>query len=364
MRINESAIVLSLGFMLAGCPKGAEPARGDNAANKPASAAAAKPQAAGSGRLAPDTVVATWKDGKLTYGELLEKRKSTFDALERKQLKERYDAEKQEVETMLVDQLVEAAAKAKNQTPEEYFKAIGEAGKITEEEIQAFYDKNVKGRPGAPPLEAIRERMVGFMTQQKGQEVIKKEVDRLKAEAGLKIEMPKPDALKVSFDLAGRPMKGNPNAKITLVEFSDFECPYCSRATGPVEEILKAYPNDVKVYFLHFPLSFHQKAMPAAIAAQCANQQGKFWPYHDKVFANQGGLGGGDAQLETWATEAGLDAAKYKACVANPETKKFVEADMKQGELAGVRGTPSFYINGEPYENGVPTVEALKAYVN
>lgn len=360
MRKTESAILLSMGLMLAGCPKGAEPAHGDSASPKaqPSGQASASNDAQ---RLAPDTVVATWKDGKLTYGELLEKKKSTFEALERKQLKERFDAETQELETLLVEQLVEKVAKTKNQTPEEYFKTLAEGKEVADADIEKFYNENVKPRPGSPPLEQIKDRIKGFLVQQQGQELVKTEIDRLKAEANMKIDLPTPEAMKVKFDLAGRPMKGNPQAKITLVEFSDFECPYCSRATEPVEAILKAYPNDVKVYFLHFPLNFHQKAMPAAIAAQCANEQDKFWDFHDKVFANQSTLA--DDKHVGWAKEIGLDVTKFEACQKNEATAKFVQDDMKQGEMAGVRGTPSFYINGEPYAQGVPTVEALKPYL-
>jgi len=358
---TESAILLSMGLMLAGCPKGAEPAHGDSASPKapPAAQADASKNA---GRLAPETVVATWKGGKLTYGEFLKEKKSTFEALERKQLKERFDAEKQELEGMLVERLVEDAAKAKNQSPEEYFKALAEGTEITDAAIEKFYNENVKTRPGAPPMAQIKDRIKGFLIQQQGQEVVKTEIDRLKAEAGMKIELPTPDAMKVKFELAGRPMKGKADAKITLVEFSDFECPYCSRAVAPVEALLKAYPEDVKVYFLHFPLNFHKKAMPAAIAAQCANEQGKFWEYHDHMFANQSSLA--DDKHAGWAKELGLDVAKFEACQKNEATATFVKADMKQAELAGVRGTPSVYINGEPYSQGVPTVEALKPYLN
>lgn len=359
MRITNTAMLLTTGLMLAGCPKGAEPAHGDSATAKgPAAAAAAAPKAG----LAPDTVVATWKGGKLTYGELIEKKKSTFDALDRKQLQERHAAEKQELEGMLVEQLVEAAAKAKNQTSEEYFKALATGQDINDAAIMEFYNKNVKPRPGSPPLEQIKDKIKGYLIQQQGGEVVKTEVERLKAAAEMKISLPTPEAMKVTFDYTGRPMKGKADAKVTIVEFSDFECPYCSRAVGPVEEILKAYPNDVKVYFMHFPLGFHKKAMPAAVAAQCANEQGKFWEFHDKMFELQRDLA--VEKLGAWAKDLGLDMAKFEACQKNPATEAYVKADMKQAETAGVRGTPSFYINGEPYAQGVPTVDALKPYIN
>jgi protein-disulfide isomerase len=148
------------------------------------------------------------------------------------------------------------------------------------------------------------------------------------------------------------PQIGVKDPKITLIEFSDFQCPYCSRARGTVEELLKIYKDSLQVTFRHFPLPFHNNAMPAAIAAAAAAEQGKFWQMHDKLFANQQALGAED--LEKYAKEIGLDMAKYKAAIANPKTKEAVEADKKMGETFGVGGTPSFFINGHAFSGAYP----------
>ena len=342
-------LLLFVALGLAGCPKAAEPVRGDSATNPPAMRA----QKASNLRLPADTVVASWTGGKLTYGEFLDKRKKTFDRLDREQQMARFKLEEQELESYLSEMLVQEAAKAKNQTEQEYIEALNKEGLASDADVQAFYEQNVKPRPDAPPLDMIKDRIRGFLVAQKGQELVRTEIDRLKAAKGMTSELPAPEAAKASFDLAGRPMKGNPDAKITVVEFSDFQCPYCSRASGAVEELIKAYPNDVKVYFLHFPLSFHEQAMPAAIAAQCANQQGKFWELHDKIFENQRTLAGD--QYAGWAKDVGLDVTKFEACVKDPESEKLVKADVEQGEAAGVQGTPSFYVNGVAHANGPPS---------
>jgi protein-disulfide isomerase len=111
------------------------------------------------------------------------------------------------------------------------------------------------------------------------------------------------------------------------------------------DQILKAYPNDVRFVFKNYPLPFHQQAMPAAKAAVAAGKQGKFWDMHDKIFANQKALTA--ESYATWAGEIGLDVEKFKKDMDSPETAAFVAEEMKQAGAVGVRGTPSFYINGK-----------------
>ncbi len=148
------------------------------------------------------------------------------------------------------------------------------------------------------------------------------------------------------------PSIGATEPKITLITFSEFQCPYCSRAKGTLEELLKIYKDSLQVSFRHFPLPFHNNATPAAIAAVAAAEQGKFWQMHDKLFANQQALGAAD--LEKYAQEIGLDMAKYKAAIESPKTKAVVEADKKMGETFGVGGTPSFFMNGRSFSGAYP----------
>ncbi|MBK6683838.1 MAG: thioredoxin domain-containing protein [Deltaproteobacteria bacterium] len=344
-----------LGALLAACPKPAETPRKDDP--PPAGGAATSDT-----RLPASTVIATWSGGQLTYGELLEKKSSTFSKLKSKYYQDLHTTEQRELEGVVVEMLVKKAAAAKGQSDEDYMKAIAGDPTVTEQQIAEFYEKNVKSSPQAPPLEAIRDRIRQYLQMSGQQEKMKAEIDRLKTEAQLTVTLPAPESSLAKFDLNGRPMKGNKDAKVTIVEFSDFQCPYCSRATPAVEALLKAYPNDVKVYFLHYPLSFHEKAMPAAIATECANRQNKFWELHDKIFADQGNLS--DEQTAKFAAELGLDVPKWTECLKDPAVKAMVSADMQQGEEAGVQGTPSFFINGVQYSQGVPTVEAVKPFVD
>jgi protein-disulfide isomerase len=165
---------------------------------------------------------------------------------------------------------------------------------------------------------------------------------------------PKPpvstEIYKVEVDKA--PRKGVKEPKITLIEFSEFQCPYCNRAKGTLDELLKIYKDSLEISFKHYPLPFHNNAMPAAIAAVAAEQQGKFWEMYDKLFANQQSLEA--ASLEKYAKEIGLDVAKFKAALEDPKTKAVVEADMKQANLFGVQGTPSFFVNGRAFSGAYP----------
>jgi protein-disulfide isomerase len=151
------------------------------------------------------------------------------------------------------------------------------------------------------------------------------------------------------------PSRGKTSAKVTVVEFSDFQCPFCSRAVPAVDELEKKHGKDVRVVWKHMPLSFHPNAMPAALAAEAAREQGKFWEMHDKLFANQASLS--DAAYEQFARDLGLDLQRFQAARAAPATRKRVEDDMAAAAAAGVTGTPTFIVNGEPVvgSNGLAT---------
>ena len=156
----------------------------------------------------------------------------------------------------------------------------------------------------------------------------------------------------VTLRTEGSPTKGPANAKIILVEFSDFQCPYCSKAVTEIDAVLKAFPNDVKLVYKQFPLSeIHSRAMLASQAALAANAQGKFWPMHDKMFANNQNLTR-DNMLK-WAGDLGLDMKRFIADMDSPETKKQIARDLADGEQAGVEGTPTVFVNGKHYNGSL-----------
>lgn len=166
-------------------------------------------------------------------------------------------------------------------------------------------------------------------------------------------QQPPAPATRQKIELVdGTPAKGAKAPLVTIVEWSDFECPFCSRVTPTLKQIHDTYGDKVQVQFRHQPLPFHPRAMPAAKASFAAAKQGKFWEYHDKLFANQKALQ--DADLERYAQEIGLNLGKWKSDMASSEAETVVKKDSEDGTKYGARGTPSFFVNGVPVRGALP----------
>ena len=166
------------------------------------------------------------------------------------------------------------------------------------------------------------------------------------------------------------PTRGAKNADITIVDYSEFQCPFCGRSRGTLDELAKRYEGKIQIVYKNFPLDFHPEAVPAAKAAYAANKQGKFWEMHDKLFATQKSFKGGDidALMAGYAEELGLNMDKFKKDYNDPAVAKQVKDEMAQGSKVGVRGTPNFFINGtrlvgaQPFPKFEEAIEAaLKA---
>jgi len=158
--------------------------------------------------------------------------------------------------------------------------------------------------------------------------------------------------------------KGDQNAKITIIEFSDFQCPYCARyVTETFPQIEKEYIATGKVFYVfhQYPLPFHQYAQKAAESAECAGEQDKFWEMHDKLFANQDKLT--EVDLKGYAANLGLDTSKFNTCLSSGQFTDSVQADMELGQSMGVNGTPSFFINGK-FVSGAQPFESFKAIID
>ncbi|MEK6891803.1 MAG: DsbA family protein [Nanoarchaeota archaeon] len=166
-----------------------------------------------------------------------------------------------------------------------------------------------------------------------------------------------PEQQKVEVSAGNIPFKGQKSAPVTIIEFSDFQCPYCERfytQTLPLIDENYIKTGKVKLTFRNFPLSFHQYAQKAAEASECANEQNKFWEYHNKLFENQHSLD--TDSLKKYASELGLDANKFNSCLDTGKMKSIVQKDFDDGAKYGVSGTPAFFINGisivgaQPYD--------------
>lgn len=155
-----------------------------------------------------------------------------------------------------------------------------------------------------------------------------------------------PDAAKTY----GFPIKkdhnttGNDDAWVTIVEISEFQCPFCKRVGPTLKQIKDKYGKEVRIAFNHNPLSFHKRAMPAAMGSECAGEQGKFWEYHDLIFENQKALE--DANLKGYATKSGIDVGKWEACYKSNKYQSKILGEQKLAAKFGARGTPAFFVNG------------------
>jgi protein-disulfide isomerase len=157
------------------------------------------------------------------------------------------------------------------------------------------------------------------------------------------------------------PQRGADNAAVTIIEYSDFQCPFCRRAEGSVRQVLKKYDGQVRLVYMDFPLPSHRYAMEAAIAARCADEQGRFWSYHDALFENPTDLT--TSGLKSTAEQLGLDNLTFDRCLEQRKFQNVVLADQKEGETAGLRGIPYFIVDGHPM-HGANTPAAFSTIID
>lgn len=323
-----------------------------------------KPAAAQAGNLAsdPKAPVARVSGNTITAGELDSAVKSDLRRLEGEYQERVHGLKKNALEQMIIKRLVEAKAKAENIASEDLVKreVMDKIPEASKEEIQTVYDRAKAAGQQLPPLDQVSGQIVNFLKQQKSQEAMRTYYDKLKAEAKVEMLLPPYRPARVEVAATG-PSKGPEKAPVTIVEFSDFQCPYCSRAESVVTQVMTEYKDKVRVVFRDFPLPFHAQAQKASEAGQCANDQGKFWEMHGKMFANQSSLE--VAALKGYAKDLGLDQAKFDKCLDSGEKTKIVEEHRKAGEEAGVSGTPAFFVNGMPI-TGAQSFETFKGLID
>jgi protein-disulfide isomerase len=269
-----------------------------------------------------------------------------------------YEARRTVLEEIVGDRLIEAEAKALGlDAPALVEREITATVVVTEADVNAWYDANQSRVQGAP-LERVRTPIRDLLREERTKAARAAYVNRLMAKTPVTMALEPP---RLDVAEAGRPAKGPAAAPVRIIEFSDFECPFCLRAFPIVGQVLSAYGDQVRLVYRHYPLPNHPNARPAAEAADCAAEQGKFWEFHDRLFADQTRLGVGD--LKQHASALGLNTAQFNDCV---DTRKFaqqVDADIAAANAAGVSGTPAFFINGRPLSGAQP-FEAFKKVID
>jgi protein-disulfide isomerase len=219
-------------------------------------------------------------------------------------------------------------------------------GAVSDEEVRAFYDENQERIPD--DFEAVAPRIRQHLERQAQGRAANAFLSGLREERDVEVLLETP-RMEVA---AEGPSRGPGDAPVTVIEFSDYQCPYCKRAEPVVAQMLERYPERVRFVYRHFPLdSIHPQARAAAHAAVCAESQDRFWEYHALLF-EQEDLGA--ETLEELAQEVGLDLAAFEACLEAPETRQRVAADVAAGRAVGVSGTPAFFVNGVPLSGARP----------
>jgi hypothetical protein len=163
---------------------------------------------------------------------------------------------------------------------------------------------------------------------------------------------------KLDIPLADSPSRGAPMAKVTIVEFSDFQCPHCGAAHPELVRLLREFEGQVRLVYKYFPLSGHSRALPAARAAEAARAQGKFWEMHDLLFENQRELE--DTDIRKYASQLGLDMERFERDWNAESTLQRIEADRQLGQRLGIEATPSFYLDARPFRE---SPRRLGAYI-
>lgn len=263
-----------------------------------------------------------------------------------------YQLRKQVLDEIIAKRLLEKEAKVRGISVEDLLKAEVEAKvtEVTEAETKAFYEQN-KGRmrPGTTEAEALKQ--IANMRRNERSGARRAEfVGGLRKAAGVKVMIEPP---RFNVDPSGGVVKGDTSAPVTIVEYADYQCPFCGRALPALKQIEERYPGKVRLVFRDFPLTqIHPNAGKAAEAGLCANDQGKFWPMHDRLFVDPNKLGVED--LKTHASELGLDAAAFAACLDSGKHTAVWQRSLEEGQRYGLTGTPSFFINGRLLVGALP----------
>jgi len=297
-------------------------------------------------------VLAVVNGKPITEAEIRQANADQFKALDREHQQKVHELLENSLEAAVQDRLLDAEAASRKITKEQLLAGLKPT---TDADVDAFYEQNKAQIPR--PKEQVAAQIKTYLEQQGQQksrtEYFKKLQDKYKVDYKL-------EPIRVDVAATG-PAQGSANAPVTIVEFSDFQCPFCSKLTPTIKQVEQKYGDKVRVVFRQYPLPFHQNAQKAAEASLCALDQGKFWELHDAMFADQNALG--VDQLKATAAKLGVNAEKFNKCLDSGEKAAAISLDQKAGQAAGVNGTPALFINGR-FINGAVPLEQITTVVD
>ncbi len=312
-------------------------------------------------RQAPGDVVATVGSTPITLMQVDEKAlQATTAGLGNVTLaRALYDARRAALERLIDDILIAQDAKARGAEVAALVRQeiTARVSAPSETDIAAWYQANKARAPGQS-LEQARPAISALLIQRRTTAIREQYLTRLKGRIPVQRMLEPP---RQAIAAAGHPSRGPADAPIEIIEFSDFECPFCLRAHATLKQVLTAYGERVCLVYRQFPGPSHSHARPAAEASQCADEQGRFWDYHDALFADPASFG--DSDLKAHAVKLGLDTGRFNACVDSHKYRAAVDQDINDGTAAGITGTPVFFINGRMLRGAQP-FEAFKRIID
>jgi len=298
-------------------------------------------------------VVARIGDRNITMADL-DKEWRTTDAAEHAEATFKlYDGRRKALNEIIAKQLLTDAGKKQGLSPEAYEEAelSKRITEVSDDEVAAFYAANLREMQGRA-LQEVSPIITRYLTERKRQEARQKLVTELRKSGPpvmTALEAPRYE-VKVTDD---DPSFGSSKAAVTIVEFSDYQCPYCLQAVPILKRLQKTYGDRVRVVWKDFPLTqIHPLALKAAQAAHCAGEQDKYWPYHDRLFENQSALDAED--LRKHGQAVGLDLPRFNSCVDSSKYADRVREGMEAGNRLGVSSTPTLFINGRVLPGAYP----------
>jgi protein-disulfide isomerase len=264
---------------------------------------------------------------------------------------QRYEFQRQKLDELINDKLLEQEAARRGVSVERLKETEVKAHvRVTPQEVDAFYRERKDSIPA--PESVARQTLTRYLEQQRELEGTRRLLERLRAKTRVQVKLQPPPSPAEYLAVSGAPVKGPPNAPVTIVEYSDFQCPFCARARIVLQQVLDTYPDQVKLVFRHFPLERHPEAKLAAEAGECAARQGRFWEYHDQLFAGSPELS--LARLHSLAESLGLDRQAFSTCLEAGASRAKISEDLELGRRAGVTATPTFFVDGHMLEGAQP----------
>jgi protein-disulfide isomerase len=265
---------------------------------------------------------------------------------------QRYQLQRQKLDELIAEHLLRREASRRGMPLSRLLdEEVRATVRVTDQEVAAFYreHKDSVQAPEAVAWTALKK----YLEQQRFAEGKRRLVERLKTRAQVRVHLRPPNPRPNDYLVVPRaPRRGPERAPVTIVEFSDMRCPFCARAQPVLERVLEAYPAEVRLVHRHFPGAGHAQARPAAEAAECAGEQGKFWQYRARLFAQASDLG--PARLRAIAQDLRLDGPAFASCLGDGRSGARVSEDVAAGREAGVTGTPTFFVNGRLLEGAQP----------